>query len=148
PVDGGEDGLVASGLGRELVRPGSPRECGQTGSDGVRRDQPVAGPVAVDDPQRVAGEVRDPVALERPLRRTDRTRTGELPVDAAVRLQGDERVPARRGDVEAVRRPGRVEVVREQTFRTVMLDDPRACGRVDEDAPRGGERYEVVAAPH
>src|SRR5919202_6475006 len=65
-------------------------------------------------------------------------------MDVPVRLHGDQRVAARGREVEAVRRPSRVSIAAEEALRAVLLHDPCAGDRIDEEATRRGEGDELV----
>ena len=116
------------------------------GDDRVRRA------VARDDVQRVARPVGDPgvQSAARPARVTDGLRPRERPARlSALGVERHELVSPRGDDEEPARRPRRVLVVAEQALRAVLLDDPRAFRRQNEQAARGraASRARAAKAP-
>ena len=109
------------------------------GDDRIRRA------VARDDVQRVAGPVGDPgvQSAARPARVTDGLRPRERPARlSALGVERDELASPRGDDEEPARRPRRVLVVAEQALRAVLVDDPRAFRRQNEQAAGGGQLHE------
>ncbi len=114
------------------------------------RHQPVGIAVAVDDPERPAGSVRDAEAARRPAWRDDAGRAGERPADNARRRRGDEARAAGERDVEPLRRPRGVGVGTQPSLGAVGPDDPHAAARHDKEPALGrkrGERGPGVLAP-
>ena len=103
----------------------------------------VALAVARDDVEPVAAQEGDARVggAARPAREPD-AGSRERPADGALRVERDELVGARGGDVAAERRPRGVVVGAEQTSRSIGVRDPDAAVGGDEEPPWSREREE------
>jgi hypothetical protein len=100
----------------------------------------VAGAVAGDDAERLAGEVCDPRVARRPAPGGEpHARPRERPPHGAVGLERGELPLARRHDEAAERRPRRVGVGAEEPLRSVGADEPRPAPGGDEEPPAAGD---------